>query len=164
MQITRGRKARAQKVVIYGPEGIGKSSFASQFPDPVFIDTEGSTDNMDVARMDKPTSWTMLKNEISFIKANPGACKTLVIDTIDWAEQLAVDYVCSQHQKNGIEDFGWGKGYTYVQEEIGRLLNSLSELVDNGINVVLTAHAQIKKFEPPDEMGSYDRYDLKLGQ
>ena len=164
MQITRGRKARAQKVVIYGPEGIGKSSFASQFPDPVFIDTEGSTDNMDVARMDKPTSWAMLKNEISFIKANPGACKTLVIDTIDWAEQLAVDYVCAQHQKNGIEDFGWGKGYTYVQEEIGRLLNSLSELVDNGINVILTAHAQIKKFEQPDEMGSYDRYELKLGQ
>lgn len=164
MQITRGRKARAQKVVIYGPEGIGKSSFASQFPDPVFIDTEGSTDNMDVARMDKPTSWTMLKNEIAFIKANPDACKTLVIDTIDWAEQLAVSYVCSQHQKNGIEDFGWGKGYTYVQEEIGRLLNSLSELVDIGINVVLTAHAQIKKFEQPDEMGAYDRYELKLGQ
>lgn len=164
MQITRGRKARAQKVVIYGPEGIGKSSFASQFSDPVFIDTEGSTDNMDVARLDKPTSWAMLKNEIAFIKANPDACKTLVIDTIDWAEQLAVDYVCSQHQKNGIEDFGWGKGYTYVQEEIGRLLNSLGELVDNGINVVLTAHAQIKKFEQPDEMGSYDRYELKLGQ
>ena len=164
MQITRGRKARAQKVVIYGPEGIGKSSFASQFPDPVFIDTEGSTDNMDVARLDKPTSWAMLKNEIAFIKANTDACKTLVIDTIDWAEQLAVDYVCAQHQKNGIEDFGWGKGYTYVQEEIGRLLNSLSELVDNGINVILTAHAQIKKFEQPDEMGSYDRYELKLGQ
>ena len=70
MQITRGRKARAQKVVIYGPEGIGKSSFASQFPDPVFIDTEGSTDNMDVARLDKPTSWAMLKNEISFINSS----------------------------------------------------------------------------------------------
>ena len=164
MQITRGRKARAQKVVIYGPEGIGKSTFAAQFPDPVFIDTEGSTDNMDVARLDKPTSWAMLKNEIAFIKANSDACKTLVIDTIDWAEQLAVSYVCSQHQKNGIEDFGWGKGYTYVQEEIGRLLNSLSELVDIGINVVLTAHAQIKKFEQPDEMGAYDRYELKLGQ
>jgi len=164
MQITRGRKARAQKVVIYGPEGIGKSTFAAQFPEPVFIDTEGSTDNMDVARLDKPTSWAMLKNEIAFIKANSDACKTLVIDTIDWAEQLAVSYVCSQHQKNGIEDFGWGKGYTYVQEEIGRLLNSLSELVDIGINVVLTAHAQIKKFEQPDEMGAYDRYELKLGQ
>mgnify|MGYP000992690252 FL=1 len=164
MQITRGKRARAQKVVIYGPEGIGKSSFASQFPDPVFIDTEGSTDNMDVARLDKPTSWTMLINEIAFIKANPTECKTLVVDTVDWAEQLAVAHVCSQHGKQGIEDFGWGKGYTYVQEEMGRFLNALSDLVDMGINVVLTAHAQIKKFEQPDEMGSYDRYELKLGQ
>lgn len=164
MQITRGKRARAQKVVIYGPEGIGKSSFASQFPDPVFIDTEGSTDNMDVARLDKPTSWTMLVNEIAFIKANPAECKTLIVDTVDWAEQLAVAHVCSQHGKQGIEDFGWGKGYTYVQEEMGRFLNALSDLVDMGINVVLTAHAQIKKFEQPDEMGSYDRYELKLGQ
>ena len=71
MQITRGKRARAQKVVIYGPEGIGKSTFAAEFPNAVFIDTEGSTDNMDVARLDKPTSWTMLINEIAFIKANP---------------------------------------------------------------------------------------------
>ena len=164
MQITRGIKARAQKVVIYGPEGIGKSSFAAQFPDPVFIDTEGSTDNMDVARLDKPSSWTMLLNEIAFIKANPTSCKTLVIDTIDWAESLAVESVCAQHGKKGIEDFGWGNGYTYVREEIGRFLNSLSELIDLGINVVLTAHAQIKTFTQPDEMGSYDRYELKLGK
>lgn len=164
MQITRGKRARAQKVVIYGPEGIGKSTFAAEFPNPVFIDTEGSTDNMDVARLDKPTSWTMLNNEIAFIKANPTECGTLVIDTIDWAESMAVADVCAQHGKKGIEDFGWGKGYTYVQEEMGRFLNSLSDLVDMGINVVLTAHAQIKKFEQPDEMGSYDRYELKLGQ
>lgn len=164
MQITRGKRARAQKVVIYGPEGIGKSTFAAEFPNAVFIDTEGSTDNMDVARLDKPTSWTMLNNEIAFIKANPTECGTLVIDTIDWAESMAVADVCAQHNKKGIEDFGWGKGYTYVQEEIGRFLNSLSDLVDMGINVVLTAHAQIKKFEQPDELGSYDRYELKLGQ
>lgn len=164
MQITRGIKARAQKVVIYGPEGIGKSSFAAQFPDPVFIDTEGSTDNMDVARLDKPSSWTMLMNEIAFIKTNPDSCKTLVVDTIDWAESLAVESVCAQHGKKGIEDFGWGNGYTYVREEIGRFLNSLSELIDLGINVVLTAHAQIKTFTQPDEMGSYDRYELKLGK
>ena len=95
MQITRGKRAQAQKVVIYGPEGIEKSSFASQFPDPVFIDTEGSTDNMDVARLDKPTSWTMLVNEIAFIKTNPTECKTLIVDTVDWAEALAVAHVCS---------------------------------------------------------------------
>lgn len=164
MQITRGKRARAQRVIIYGPEGIGKSSFAAQFPEPLFIDTEGSTDNMDVARMDKPTSYTMLKNQIAWIKANPTCCKTLVIDTIDWAESLIVDDVCVQHGKKGIEDFGWGNGYTYTKEEVGRFLNMLQELIELGINVVLTAHAQMRKFEQPDEMGAYDRWELKLGK
>lgn len=165
MQITRGKRARAQRVVIYGPEGIGKSSFAAQFPEPLFIDTEGSTDNMDVARMDdKPTSYTMLKNQIAFVKANPTCCKTLIIDTIDWAESLIVEDVCAQHGKKGIEDFGWGNGYTYTKEEVGRFLNMLQDLIELGINVVLTAHAQMRKFEQPDEMGAYDRWELKLGK
>lgn len=162
MQITKGKRARAQRVVIYGPEGIGKSSLAAQFPNPLFIDTEGSTDNMDVTRADKPTSWTMLMNHIAFVKANPAICQTLVIDTIDWAEALALQYICAQHGKSGIEDFGWGSGYTYLIEEIGRLLDRLQELVELGINVVLTAHAQVKKFTKPDELGGYDRYELKL--
>ena len=164
MQITRGKRARAQKVVIYGTEGIGKSSLAAQFPEPLFIDTEGSTDNMDVARLDKPTSWVMLNNQIAFIKANPTVCKTLVIDTIDWAESLCVDNLCAMHGKKGIEDFGYGNGYVYAKEEMGRFLNKLQDLIELGINVVLTAHAQIRKFELPDEMGAYDKYELKLGK
>ena len=164
MKITKGKRARAQKVVIYGTEGIGKSYLASQFPEPLFIDTEGSTDNMDVARLDKPTSWIMLNNQIAFIKANPTVCKTLVIDTIDWAESLCVDNLCAMHGKKGIEDFGYGNGYVYAKEEMGRFLNKLQDLIEIGINVVLTAHAQIRKFELPDEMGSYDKYELKLGK
>lgn len=164
MNITSGIQARAQRVVIYGTEGIGKSTLASQFPKPLFIDTEGSTSNMDVKRLDKPTSWTMLMNQIAFVKANPDKFQTLVIDTIDWAESLAIESVCAQHGKRGIEDFGYGNGYTYVREEFGRLLNKLQELVDIGINVVLTAHSQLRKFEQPDEDGAYDRYELKLGK
>ena len=164
MNITRGVQARAQKTVIYGPEGVGKSQLASQFPEPLFIDTEGSTGNMDVSRLDKPTSWTMLMNQIAFVKSNPTVCKSLVIDTIDWAERLCIEHICASHNKKGIEDFGYGNGYTYVSEEFGRLLNRLQELVDIGVNVVLTAHAQIKKFEQPDEMGAYDRWELKLGK
>lgn len=162
MQITRGKRARAQRVIIYGPEGIGKSSLAAQFPEPLFIDTEGSTDNMDVARLDKPTSWTMLRNQIAFIKANPTVCKTLVIDTVDWAESLAIEHICSEAGKKGIEDFGYGAGYIYLLEEMGRFLNLLQELIEVGINVVLTAHSQVRKFTKPDEMGGYDRYELKL--
>ena len=90
MEITRGKIAGAKKTVIYGPEGIGKSTFATKFPDPVFIDTEGSTKEMDVARLPRPTSWTMLLEEIDYVKNNPGECGTLVIDTVDWAEPMCV--------------------------------------------------------------------------
>lgn len=164
MEITRGIITKAQKVLIYGPEGIGKTTFASKFPNPVFIDTEGGSASLDVARLPKPTSWAMLLEEVAYIKQNPALCKTLVIDTIDWAEALCVEAVCAKYQKKGIEDFGYGNGYVYTKEELGRLLNSLQEIIDLGINVVLTAHAQMRKFEQPDELGSYDRWELKLGK
>ena len=164
MEITRGKIQKAKKVVVYGPEGIGKSTFASRFPDPVFIDTEGSTSAMDVARLPRPTSWNMLLEEVDYIKSHPDVCRTLVIDTIDWAEQLCVDHICSIHNKKGIEDFGYGNGYVYTKEEFGRFLNRLSDVIEAGVNVVLTAHAQLRKFEQPDELGAYDRWELKLGK
>lgn len=162
MNITKGKIKKALKVVVYGQEGVGKSTFASKFPNPVFIDTEGSTNQLDVARFDAPSSWGMLLQEVDYAKQHPEQIGTLVIDTADWAEKLCIKAVCDKAQKDGIEDFGWGKGYTYVQEEFGKLINKLTEVIEVGINVVVTAHAQMKKVEQPDEMGSYDRWELKL--
>ncbi len=162
MNITKGKLDSAQKVVVYGPEGIGKSTFASQFPDPVFIDTEGSTKKLDVARTPKPSSWTMLMEQVRYFRDNPSKCRTLALDTADWAERLCIEHICSKSQKTGIEDFGYGKGYTYLEEEYGRLLNLLEEVVERGVNVVVTAHASMRKFEQPDELGAYDRWELKL--
>lgn len=164
MNITRGKIRKAQKVVIYGSEGIGKSTFASQFPDPLFIDTEGSTNHLDVARMDSPSSWEMLAQQIKWVHENK-PCKTLVIDTADWAEKLCSAYVVAtrgQGSIKSIEEFGYGKGYTFLEEEFVKMLHKLQELVDAGINVVITAHAIMRKFEQPDEMGAYDRWELKL--
>ena len=163
MNITRGKIASAKKVVIYGPEGIGKSTFAAKFPDPIFIDTEGSTKELDVARFDKPTSWEILKQQVEHVKAER-PCKTLIVDTVDWAEAMCIEAVCAAHGKKGIEDFGYGNGYMYEKEEFGKFLNKLNDVVEAGINVVLTAHAIIRKFEQPDELGSYDRWELKLGK
>ena len=164
MEITRGVIQTAKKVVIYGPEGIGKSTLASRFPEPVYIDTEGSTSHMDVARFQAPTSWSMLLQEVQYVKDNPASCRTLVLDTADWAEQLCVQHICATRQVKGIEDFGYGKGYTYVKEAFGQLLNLLTDVRDKGINVVVTAHAQMRKFEQPDELGAYDRWELKLSK
>lgn len=161
-KVITGKIKTAQKVVIYGPEGIGKSTFASKFPKPLFIDTEGSTTHMDVTRTPKLTSWTMLIEIVKEVRNTPHVCETLVIDTADWAEILCSNFICSRAQVKGIEDFGYGKGYTYLEEEFGKMLNLLQDVVDVGINIVITAHAQMRKFEQPDELGSYDRWELKL--
>ncbi len=163
MNITSGRKDTAQKLVIYGPEGIGKSTFAAQFPHPLFIDTEDSTKMMDVRRFDKPMTWQMLLEQVEYVIKNPQICMTLIIDTADWAEHLAAKAICAANDKKSIEEFGYGKGFLYLQEEFGKFLNKLTEVVELGINVVLTAHSQIVSFEQPDEMGSYDKWELKLG-
>lgn len=162
MEITSGKVESPQKVLVYGPEGIGKSTFAAQFPNPLFIDVEGSTKHMDVRRLPTPESWTMLLEEVRYVIVNPHECATLVIDTADWAEQLCIAHVCATHQWSGIEDPGYGKGYVYLAEEFGKLLNLLTEAVERGLNVVLTAHAQVRKFEQPDEAAPYDRWELKL--
>lgn len=163
-EITSGVINKAKKVVFYGVEGVGKSTFAAHFPDPLFIDTEGSTANMNVRRYPKPSSWQMLNDEIIEIM-NIRPCKTLIIDTADWAERLCMESVCSAYGKKGIEDFGYGNGWTYGEEEWGRFLNLLQDVVDIAdINVVLTAHSCIRKFELPNEMGAYDKYELKLGK
>ena len=164
MKIIRGKTSKATKVVIYGPEGIGKSTLASQFPEPLFIDTEGSTARMDVARLERPATWAELERQIKAVKAEPDCCKTLVIDTADWAERLCIAEVCSEKRVGGIEDIGYGKGYTYAKEKFSRALTLLSDLAASGINVVVTAHAMMRKFEQPDEMGAYDRWELKLSK
>lgn len=163
MKIITGKQERYQKIVVYGPEGIGKSTFAAHFPKPLFIDTEASTAHMDVARLERPTSWAVLMEYVQELTKDHQGFTTLVIDTIDWAEQLCVQHICSKYQVSGIEDIGYGKGYVYEKEEFGRLLNKLHDLIESGMNVVLTAHAMVRKFERPDQP-PYDRYELKLNK
>ena len=118
IKVTKGRIPKSKKVVLYGPEGIGKSTFAAQFPDPVFLDTEGSTAAMDVARIE-PLSWTELLADIKeIISGNIDVpCRTIVVDTADWAEKMCADHVCAQNHWDSISSPGYGTGYRIAWEE-----------------------------------------------
>lgn len=162
LNISRGKIVKAQKIVIYGAEGVGKTTLASQFPDPLFIDTEGGTAHYDVARIDPaPVSWPQLVEIVKQVAAEK-PCSTLVLDTADWAERLCIAHVCTTKAIKSIEEIGYGGGYTIAAEEYGRLLDRLSTVADSGINVVILAHAAMRKFDQPDERNSYDRWELKL--
>lgn len=169
MEITRGKLRKGVKFLVYGPEGIGKSTFVSKIPGIVFIDTEGSTHELDVARLPAPTSWNMYIEELKYALANPQDVPALVTDTGDWVEMLCLDHVLNTNTVNGspaksIEAYGYGKGYTYLYETFAKALDIMTQIAESGRHVGFTAHAMMRKFEQPDETGSYDRWELKMSK
>lgn len=161
LKIQSGVQKRPQKIVIYGAEGIGKSTLASHFPKPLFFDLENGTSQLDVDRI-RIETWTELEAVLVDVARDPMDYRTIVIDTIDAAEQMAIRHICETEKKTSIEEFGYGKGYTYVSEKIALLLSHLDTFIKKGLHIVILAHAKMRKFEQPDEMGAYDRWELKL--
>lgn len=160
--ITTGVRPRALRVVLYGVEGIGKTTLAAQFPNPVFIDVEDGSNQLPVARLPRPMSWEMLVDEVREVAAGNVPCSTIIIDTADAAEKLCSQAVCADHGWDGIENKDYGKGYVYLSEKFCQLLDLLGQVVDNGRNVVLVCHGAAVKFELPDADGRFDKYELKL--
>ncbi|MBC2592819.1 ATP-binding protein [Ruficoccus amylovorans] len=164
LPLITGKVEKPQRVVIYGPEGIGKSTLAAAFPEPVFLDTEGGTIHLNVTRFAQPQNWEDILDLIVQLGQSDHHFQTLVIDTVDWLERLLIEHICRKSHKDGIEDFGYGKGYTYLSEEFSRFLQSLEALRSRGMHLVMVAHSTIRKFEQPDAAGAYDRYELKLSK
>lgn len=163
LNIVTGVEKTPIKICIYGAEGVGKTSLAAHMPEPLFIDTEGGTSRLNVRRI-KCTKWEDLISIVKEVIDTPTVCKTLVVDTADWAESLCINFVCNKYRKANIEDFGYGKGYTYLAEEFSEFLKLLNQLVDVGINPVVIAHGKPRKYELPEEQGQFDRWEMKLSK
>lgn len=165
LAINKGLVSRPQRIVIYAPEGLGKSTLGSQLPDPLFIDLEKGTHHLDVARVE-PRNYSEFSEVIKSLAADNQGFQTIVIDTIDWLEELVIEHVIRTANKPGIksiEDFGYGKGFTHLAEEFQVVLNNLNDVAKRA-NVVVLAHSHVRKFELPDAAGAFDRYELKLSK
>ena len=162
--ITTGVQVKALRVGIYGVEGVGKTTLAAQFPNPVYIDVEDGSNQLPVARLPRPTSWEMLMDEVSEVAHGNVPCSTLVIDTLDAAETLAIRHVCADKGWDGIENKDYGKGWVYLNETFAKLLDALDLVRSGGRNVVVVAHSTLSRVEQPDVEGTYDKYELKLSK
>lgn len=160
MEIQRGKIPSKIKAVIYGPEGIGKSTLASHFPAPVFIDVEGGTHELDVARVSVPSSWPAFVQTVEGIR-RMDEFATVVIDTADWAEKMLKEQICMENKVQSLGDVPYGVLFQKLGAAWGRLLDSLSSIA-KGKHVVILAHSQMSHCEVPEEKGSFDRYELKL--
>ncbi len=162
LQVVRGRQEVPDRVLIFGVEGVGKSSWAAAAPSPVFVPAEDGTAQLDVARLSKPETWQAMLGHIEQLRTAEHDFRTVVFDTLDAIEPLLWSHICHRDKKSSIEDYGYGKGYVAALDEWRVFLSALERLRrERGVGVVLIAHSVIKLFKNP-EGEDYDRYELKL--
>ena len=167
MNISSGKQTpRGLRAVIYGVEGIGKTTLASKLEKPLFVDFEKGSFGLDVARVeDVPDTWQGMLGMIESLKRDRHGYRTLVIDSADKMEDMIVrDYL---HEKGAQTLVGYGKygdGWIETAERYCTVLDRLGDLADNGMDVVLIGHAQQRRVELPEQTDSYDHWELNLSR
>jgi len=161
--IIQGIQPEPFRLLIHGTEGIGKSTFAAQAPDPVFIQTEDGLAQIDVPKFPLAESFDAVTGYLNSLLNEQHDYQTVGIDSVDWLEKLAVHKVLEKHKdKTTLAEFDYGKGYAMLVplfEQIIDLLNRLRRL--RKMNVVLIAHTKMEKVEDPSGT-SYDQYAPRL--
>lgn len=163
LNITRGVAADPPRIVIHGTPGIGKSTLASKAPNPIFLDLEHGTLQLDVARVNDIETWEQLLAAIRALTTEPHDFKTLVLDTLDRAEWLCWQHVCAKAKVSGIEAVGkYGRGYLAAYEEFRGLARALDALrAKRHMAVIVVAHSKVEN--APNAAGDeHQRWTLKV--
>lgn len=162
--IQSGREKRPPRIMIYGSEGIGKSTLAASAPNPIFIQTEDGLGEINCHKFPLAKSLAEVLAELTAIRDEPHEYRTVVIDSADWLERLIFDEVCREFGVRNIEkaDGGYGRGYTHALTHWRKVIAVLQEIRDRrDMIAVLVAHAKVERFEDP-ENAAYDRYTPRL--
>lgn len=162
--IQTGKQNLPPRFLIYGTEGIGKSTLASGAPHPIFIQTEDGLREIDCAKFPRAKTLSDVESAINSLITEDHSFQTLVIDTADWLEQLIWDRLCQEYGVNSIEkvDGGYARGYTHALTPLRRILDGLDILNERKkMCVILLAHHKVEKFDDPVH-GAYDRYSPRL--
>ena len=165
-RIKHGRQPMPPRLIVYGTEGIGKSTFASEAPQPVFVQTEDGLAEIDCDKFPLASRLEDVQTALLELFSEQHDYQTVVIDSLDWLERLIWDELCRQHNVTSIEkvDGGYAKGYTHALTHWREVLDSLNRLrSERGMVVICIAHSKIEKFEDP-ETSAYDRYSPRLNK
>lgn len=149
----------APRLLVYGVEGIGKSTFAAGAPNPIFILTEDGLGSLPVQHFPLATSTDDIMGAISTLYGEAHNFGTVVVDSLDWLEAIVQREVEESHDA---KELAYGKGAIIAAEKWRMILEGLNALrQDRGMVVILLAHTTIKRFDSP-EVEPFDRYQPKL--
>lgn len=151
------------RILIYGPEGVGKTTFGKNSPNPVFLQTEkgliGTSKRYPVSK-----TYKEIMDNLAELATKNHDRQTIIIDSVDWLEPLIWQQVCKESNAKTIEDVGggYGKGYASAIDLWREYLSALDYLNEQKkMTIIQIAHAQVKRYENP-ETEAYDRYGIKL--
>lgn len=151
--IQRGRASKPPRLVLYGMEGIGKSTFASRFPSPIFIQTEDGLAQIDCARFPLAKTTNDVVAQLDALANEKNDFATVVVDSLDWLERLIWDDVCANAKVDSIEKIGYARGYTHALTFWRKILEQLTTLRENGKIILLLAHAIAEDYSDPEVAG-----------
>jgi hypothetical protein len=164
VKITRGKKIVPRRVLLYGTHGIGKSSWAAQAPDVLFLNLEDGLNDIDVAKTEHLIRLEQVMEALTFLATQKHDFKWVAIDSVDWLEALIHAEVAREAGKPTIGDIGYGAGYKSAMAYWDKMLTMLDWLrteSERKLGVILLAHTAVKKYTDP-MTDSYDRYQPAL--
>ena len=161
-KVITGTKIKPPRVLIYGPSGVGKTTWAAGAPAPILVPTEDGRGALDIPALPVAQTYVEIHNAITALYEEDHKYRTVIIDRLDHLEPLIWKATCELHNKSSIEEFGYGKGYVEALAMWRQFFAMLTALRDDkGMAVICTAHHEIKSFADPDSE-PYDRYQIKL--
>lgn len=163
------KRPEPPRIIVYGNHGLGKSTFASMAPNPVFIQTEDGLSGLDTPRFSKAESFDDVISQLGELYTEDHDFKTVIIDSLDHLEPLVWAKLIKENPTGdkgntieNIEDFGYGKGYVRALDVWRQYITAIEMLrKDRGVIIIQTAHSQVKKYENPMS-DPYDRFEMKL--
>lgn len=161
-KVLTGKQLRPLRVIVYGPGGIGKSFWASQWKESLILDIEGGLGGIDCASIPligKP--WSEILSTLTELATEEHDYKTIVLDSLDWLERLMHIDICQVRGCISIGDLQYGAGYVQALSYFEELVQHMEALRAKGMNIVLICHASIKEMKDPTAH-LYSKYQLAL--
>jgi hypothetical protein len=162
LKLNKGIQFRPRRCLLYGVHGWGKSTWASKFPNHVFLNFEDGLHDIDCVSTEQIKELYQLQTILQSLISMKEPLDWLVIDTLDWLEQIIHKQVAVDADKESIADIGYGKGPKIALTKWRRMLDTLEQLrAIKGTGIIALAHGTVKTINPPD-LDSYDRYQPAL--
>ena len=146
-----------QVILLYGRAKVGKTTLASEFPNPVFLATESGHGYLKKkVKVCDCGSWTKFINACKYLSKGEHDRKTVVIDTIDNLVDSCTEHICGEQGIGHPSELAMGKGWALVTSELRRTMTKLSLLP---YTLVMVSHSVKETIET--SLGrKYDRWSI----